>query len=249
MKHILGWNEWHIHPFTYLYVFVFFLNGSLDHYLSALFIVCFHEMFHYVFAKKYQFEVEKVEVLPFGAFLSLQDYGMHHVIEEYIVIIAGLSSHFFLYLFFTFFMDMEYLHTLNRLVFFFNILPIYPLDGSKLVLLTLSLFMDYQRAIQFQIKLSIFSLCVLMTLQPNIGYLIVYLYLIYINYSYIKEYRYYLIRLFLQRKDNPLYQKIKINKKWKWYRPYHNIYFFNQHYYDENQMLEKLIRGLKNNVK
>ena len=52
-----------------------------------------HEFGHYYFAKKFNFEIEKVEIFPFGAFLSLNDYGTHHIIEELVIVMAGPSTH------------------------------------------------------------------------------------------------------------------------------------------------------------
>lgn len=243
MKHILGWNDWHIHPFTYVYILIFLLSHKLHYYIGALFIVCFHEWCHYIFARLFHFEIHKVEILPFGAFLSLEDYGLHHVLEEGIVIMAGLSSHVLILLALSV-IKIPYLSSINYLVFIFNLLPIYPLDGSKLILILLSFFMDYQKAIRIQIKCSIFFLCILMSRYLEMGYLIVYLYLIYANYCYIREYRYYLIRLYINRKTISLYHTIKINKSLKWYRPYHNVYQLEQHYFDERELLDIFIKNI-----
>ncbi len=135
MKSIKGWSDWYIHPFTLIYLIAAWLNDNLFAYLSALFIVCTHEFGHYYFAKKFNFEIEKVEIFPFGAFLSLNDYGTHHIIEELVIVMAGLSTHLGMFIVIKVFFDSEYLLAVNQLVFVFNLLPIYPLDGSKILLL------------------------------------------------------------------------------------------------------------------
>lgn len=246
MKRILGWNDWYIHPFTLLYIGVAYLNNSLLAYVQALGIVCFHEMFHYLFAKLYHFEIESVEVLPFGAFLSLQDYGVHHVVEELITILAGLCSHFFLYFIIVYFGSDPYLLAVNKLVFIFNVLPIYPLDGSKIILLVLSFFMDYQKAIQLQIKISILGLSILVVIQPHLSHLVVYAYLLYLNYQYIKEYRVYLIRLYTSRRHKQMYHKYKIHDDYIFYRPYHNMYQKGHTFYEEKEIITELIKRIKN---
>ncbi len=44
---------------------------------------------------------------------------------------AGLSTHSGMFIVIKVFFDSEYLLAVNQLVFVFNLLPIYPLDGSK----------------------------------------------------------------------------------------------------------------------
>lgn len=213
----------------------------------ALGIVCFHEMFHYIFAKIYHFDIDGVEVLPFGAFLSLQDYGLHHIVEELVTILAGLCSHLFLYFIIMYFGANPYLLAVNKLVFIFNILPIYPLDGSKIILLISSVFMDYQKAIKLQIKISILALSILVIVQPETSHLVVYAYLLYLNYQYIKEYRVYLIRLYTNRRHIKMYKKYKIHDRYVFFRPYQNIYRINETVYHEEEVVTQLIKRIKNN--
>ena len=245
MKSIKGWNNWYIHPFTLIYLLISVLNDNFFNYISALIIVCVHEYGHYYFAKKFDFEIDKVEIFPFGAFLSVNDYGVHHICEELIMVMAGLAVHLPIYVIIEIFIGSQYLLEVNRLVFIFNLLPIYPLDGSKILLLLLSLIKDYYQAIKLQIKISLLSLSVLIVLYNEIGYLLVYFYLLYANYEYIKEFRYMIIRLYLNRFHQNKYKLYKINRKYSFYRPYNNIYIINGKTYQEEQVLQFLIKKLK----
>lgn len=245
MKSIKGWNNWYIHPFTVMYLLISIINNNFFNYVSALLIVCIHEYGHYYFAKKFNFEIEKVEIFPFGAFLSVNDYGMHHIFEELIMLMAGLAMHLPIYFIIEIFIKNQYLLEVNRLVFVFNLLPIYPLDGSKIILLLLSLCKDYYQAIKLQIKISLLSLSILIVLYNKIGYLFVYFYLLYANYEYIREFRYMIIRLYLKRMQHNQYKYCKINHDFNFYRPYCNIYIIDGKTYNERQMLQFLIKKLK----
>lgn len=245
MKSIKGWNNWYIHPFTLIYLLISVLNNNFFNYISALIIVCVHEYGHYYFAKKFDFEIDKVEIFPFGAFLSVNDYGVHHICEELIMLMAGLAVHLPIYFIIEIFIGSQYLLEVNRLVFIFNLLPIYPLDGSKILLLLLSLVKDYYQAIKLQIKISLLSLSILIVLYNKIGYLLVYFYLLYANYEYIKEFRYMIIRLYLNRLHQNQYKLYKVNHKFNFYRPYNNIYIMEGKTYQEEQVLQFLIKKLK----
>ena len=247
MKSIKGWRDWDVHPFTLVYLFVSVLNNDFYRYFSALVIVCIHEYGHYYFAKKFKFEIDKVEIFPFGAFLSLNDFGLHHICQELIMLLGGLVVHLPLYIVIKIFIGSSYLLEINKLVFVFNILPIYPLDGSKIILLLLSLFKDYYHAVKLQIKISLLTLSILIVLYIEIGYLFVYFYLLYGNYKYIKEFRFMIIRLFLKRLDGNEYKRYKINKRMCFYRPYNNIYVIDGNVFNEEKMLKKLIKNLKTN--
>ena len=244
MKRISGWSDWHIHPFTFVYLFFACINRTFVEYVAALAIVCFHEFFHYAWAKHYKFDITGVQVLPFGAFLNLSDFGLHHIIEELIVIVAGLSSHLFLYCMIVLSGSDPYLLAVNRLVLLFNILPIYPLDGSKIFLLLTSLILPYKKAIQLQIKVSILSLSILIFHIMEISYIVIYGYLIYCNYQYIKEYRYLLARLYTNRCYQTMYKRIKVNHSYVLYRPYQNVYLIDQSILQEKEVVEKLIEKL-----
>lgn len=249
MKSIKGWNDWYIHPFTLVYLIAAWFSDNLIAYISALVIVCIHEYGHYYFAKKFNFEIDRVEIFPFGAFLSINDYGVHHIVEELVMIMAGLSMHLGIYVVVKLCFVNEYLLEVNRLVFIFNLLPIYPLDGSKIMLLLFSLCLDYSKAIKLQIKVSLLSLSILIVLYNQVGYYLVYCYLIYINYCYIKEFRYIIIRLYLKRMNNNQYKHLKINNKYIFFRPFINYYLINNHGYQEKEVLQYLIKNIKSNVK
>ena len=182
MKSIKGWRDWDVHPFTLVYLFVSVLNNDFYRYFSALVIVCIHEYGHYYFAKKFKFEIDKVEIFPFVC-LSLNDFGLHHICQELIMLLGALAVHLPLYIVIKIFIGSSYLLEINKLVFVFNILPIYPLDGSKIILLLLSLFKDYYHAVKLQIKISLLTLSISIVLYNEIGYLFVYFYLLYGNYK------------------------------------------------------------------
>ncbi|MFQ9072670.1 MAG: site-2 protease family protein [Faecalibacillus faecis] len=58
---------------------------------------------------------------------------------------------------------------INIYILIFNLLPVYPLDGSKLLLLFLSYVIDYQKAMQIQIKVSLLFICILWIITKQIG--------------------------------------------------------------------------------
>lgn len=243
MKRIKGWSNIKIHPFTVLYLFFALIVKKIDVYLLALFVVILHEMGHYFMAMWLSFDIEKVEILPFGAFLSLYDYGRHPVIHELLVVLAGPFINLVLLIPLQW-LGNAYLIEINRMVMFFNLMPIYPLDGSKVILLVLSYFMNYQNCFRIQIKISVLTICIFMILNKQIGSLIVYLYLLLQNIDYIKNYRFILIQTILN--DDLPKKKTYIHYDLLYRRPYENIYYIHQHIYSFEQMKIHVIKSIKN---
>lgn len=242
MMNIKIFNYFYIHFLTIVYFFMAWYVNILDLYLVTLLMVLIHEMGHFVMAKYYNFSINKVLILPFGAFLSLNDFGRHHILEELLVLLGGLSTHLIIYVFLGLFNMDYYYYEINRLILVFNLLPIYPLDGSKILLLLLSLVMDYYQALMLQIKISVLLLSCLIVLCFKGGYIIVYLFIIYSLYNYYKNIKYIYIDCLLNTSRNSVYRKCKLNKKLKFYRPYCNYYLINNKLYHESDLVNILIK-------
>ena len=90
-----------IHPLTYLYLLLAFISGS-SYYVAFLFFSILHEIGHYLVALYFSFEIEKIMILPFGAFLSLKDLGKHYVYEEIGMLLCGPFINLICFIFFLF---------------------------------------------------------------------------------------------------------------------------------------------------
>lgn len=56
-----------IHPLTFLYLLAAVIVHSSD-YIAFLIFSILHEIGHYIIALYFSFDIEKIEILPFGAF-------------------------------------------------------------------------------------------------------------------------------------------------------------------------------------
>src|SRR4051794_7603514 len=106
-------------------------------------IIFIHEMGHAVAASFFSWRIKKISLLPFGGVAEMDEHGNRPLKEEAIVTIAGPLQHVWM-------MGLAYvLYQLswvspdlygqfiefNVMVLVFNLLPIWPLDGGKLVYL------------------------------------------------------------------------------------------------------------------
>jgi len=147
-------RHFHIHPLFWFLIGVGVLTGSLIQLLIIFFIVLFHELGHYGMARYFKWRIRSVMIWPFGGVLETDEYHTRPVKEEVLVILAGPLQHLWIWLFILFAESihllssgvLELLALYNVLIFCFNILPIYPLDGGKLLFLLLSIHLPFVKA-------------------------------------------------------------------------------------------------------
>lgn len=119
---------------------ILIFNGFYNLYLSILvFIsVIFHEFGHCLAAKKYGINTESICIYPIGGIAFLNSEG-NTPIQSLIIAIFGPLFSFLLFCIFAIiysFFEIEIfikLSLMNFIIFLFNLLPAYPLDGGRIL--------------------------------------------------------------------------------------------------------------------
>lgn len=102
----------------------------------------------------YKWNVEKVLVLPFGALSIFKEDINRPLKEEFIILILGPL---FQIIFVSFYLNFNYsenVEVINNALLFFNLMPIYPLDGSKLLNIILNKITSFKKSQLLTIYLS-----------------------------------------------------------------------------------------------
>ncbi len=129
-----------IHPLFFLAIAVAIFFSATDFLIALTVAVLLHELAHAVIAKQVGAVVSSITLTPFGGALKLQSKILTPY-QQNLIYWAGPIASLLLSLFFgvmvwlfpTFFMFFEYLVVANFIVGVVNLLPIYPLDGSKIL--------------------------------------------------------------------------------------------------------------------
>jgi len=202
----------HIHPLLWLVIGLAIMTAHFIELSLFLFIILVHELGHAGAASFFSWRIKRISLLPFGGVAEMEEHGNRPLKEEMIVILAGPFQHFWMmggaYLLFQYSLmpDVIYQHFIqfNLMVLFFNLLPIWPLDGGKLIFLWLSLYYPFPDAHRKCLFLSIGSIAVfiLITLyiSPfNLNIWVVVSFLLFSLYHEWKQGRYIFIRFLLER--------------------------------------------------
>lgn len=157
-----------IHPLTIIFALLSFLFGKFDLFLVYFLSVIMHEFSHYLVAKKLGYFCERIVIYPSGALLSgsTDEFGFK---DEIIISFAGpiyniIVSIFCVFLWWIFpeiyNFTADFL-VANLAIAFFNLLPIFPLDGGRVVLAILSSNTNRKLACRITKSITIFFSLVL----------------------------------------------------------------------------------------
>lgn len=232
-----------IHPIFYVTSLIILFTGFFKNFYMFLIILLFHELGHILMGILFKWKIKNIIILPFGA-LTIFDEGITKpLIEEFIITIMGPMFQIIIYLVLRNFYDVTLMHY-GLLIF--NLLPIIPLDGSKIINIILNLFFPFKISLNLTILLSfvlIASLGLYLIYQFNFVLILVLLCLFVKVLREFKDKDYTLNRFFYERYYFPrkyLYNKIIIgNRIDKMFKEYKHIFKVKNNYYTEHEILRK----------
>ena len=185
-----------------LFALIFYFTGQIEIYCLCLLFALIHELGHVLVARILG---NKFKIMPFGFSIFLQtnieDYnkkikkGNMYVLKNLIISIAGPITNIIIFLV-TFFLPIELMLKekiiyINAIIAIFNLIPMYPLDGSKILQNALKLFCSNKESYKYtnivaNATLIIFTIfcSVFILYAKNIAIVAILIYLWYIN---IKE--------------------------------------------------------------
>lgn len=175
-------------------------------------IVFIHELGHAVVAHHYNWRIKAITLLPFGGQMEVDEHGNRPFKEELLVIIAGPLQHVWMVLLAYLFLQLDWISMsfyttffyYNVMILIFNLLPIWPLDGGKLVYIYFSLKRSFLSSHQLIIHLSaifliLFSIFMLLFNPFNLSTWIIIGFLGFSLYFEYKQKRYTFMRFLIDR--------------------------------------------------
>ncbi|MDE3839763.1 stage IV sporulation protein FB [Bacillus methanolicus] len=202
----------HIHPLLWVVIAIAVLTARFIELCLFLLIIFIHEMGHAAAASLFSWRIKKISLLPFGGVAEVEEHGNRPLMEEAAIILAGPLQHIWMmglaFLFNELSLLPDYLYGLfiqfNFMILIFNFLPIWPLDGGKLLFLMFSLRHSFPDAHKITLLISIgsivlFTFITLLTAPVNLNVWIVIAFLAYSVYNEWKQMRFVFIRFLLER--------------------------------------------------
>lgn len=252
MKTILNKIEFH---YTYIIVAIgFVLTGYFSNLIIFTSLIIFHEFGHYFMCLLYKIKVNKIIIYPYGGLLQVENVINKDINEELIIAIMGI---FFQTIYYTVIFILyrynyirDYIFNIYTLYHFsmliFNVLPISPLDGFKILNLILSKIFYFRLANYISLIISIIMIILIFIKGVNnYSYIMIIFILIDNTYKYYKQLKYIYNKFILERylyKFN--YNKLKIiNNKNKMYKNKLHIFKIDNKYIKEKDYLKKIMEN------
>ena len=185
-----------------IFVLIFFITNQIKIYILLMIFACLHELGHLIFGMILGFKPYLFEIKPIGFSVSfnnaIEDYnkkikkGNLLELKKIFVYIAGpmvnILVSFILYFFnIDILLKVELIY-LNLILAFVNLLPIYPLDGGRILKCILCIsyglkksYIITERVSVVVIVLILFASSILVLKVHNFGLLLIILYLVYIK--------------------------------------------------------------------
>lgn len=206
-----------------------------------------HEGMHVLAGYIFHYPVEKIIIYPFGVCAQMEYIGYGNIAKELLIVVAGPSVHLLFPYFFRWlaaasvisYPYMEYLQMLNMSIFIFNILPIYPLDGGRIIQCLAHSVLPFRKAQISTLLISVINLYLLFYyrfLSGLNGWII----LVFLGFQIIVGFRQLTlaqISFYHYRYLHPVKGRDKLNKGDDLYRARHNIMWRKNGWMDEHQWL------------
>ena len=200
-----------INYLTYLVIVLFLFSGFKNNLKYILLVFTVHELGHIFFCKLFKVEIISVEVYPFGGVIKLNNFINSSLIMQFLISSGGLIFQLFL-----FFIKNPFINSYNMYFLLINIIPVIPLDGSKILLNTLCCFFSYYKSLIITNFISIFSLIIVIFFTRNITFFIFSLVFIIRD---LRNFLYYFNKFLLERylydfnyKKSKNYKKLDLKK-------------------------------------
>ena len=155
--------------FFYVILFLALISGLFKDIITFFLVIFIHELGHILMSNIFKWNIEKIEFNVYGGFITYDDVIDKPFIEEFLISIGGFIMQGLLYILCCILFKYNVINTnelslinmYNKSIFIFNLIPIYPLDGSKILNIILNLFLPYKLSLKI---LNIISFILLITL-------------------------------------------------------------------------------------
>jgi len=210
-------------------------------------IILVHELGHFLCALFLHVPVDKICLYPFGGISKFKNKLNIPLKQEFLILLMGPFVQVMFMLLIKQYLPISYQELFllyNRNILIFNLLPIYPLDGGKLLNILLAYHLSFKKSFTISILFSFFIivflfLAFLKNMKLNLFLLLCLLF--FRVYEEYKKRRIYQEKFLLERylEPNSFKKHCKVENILEFRRDRKHIVKGERRYYTEKEALEK----------
>lgn len=223
------------------------LTASFIPFFIISFLIIIHELGHFLTAKFLKVEVDKIIIYPLGGISKFNMPINIAMKKEFLILVAGPIFQVLAYIILLKILpDYQKMITIYHYgILMFNLLPIYPLDGGKLINLLLSLKIPLKMSLYLTMYVSyLFTLLLFIINMKNMNLNIIIM-IVFLIYKIEKEHQqiHIIYKKFLLERYLHNYQfknSILIKNQEQFHRDKRHLIQIGNHYYLEREFLDKM---------
>lgn len=240
-------NKISIDKSCYIFIILAILSARFQIVLLISILLLVHECGHFFTALLFKWPTEKIVFYPFGGISKFSHAINCSLKEEILVLLMGPIMQLICYyilisldIFTNYYQDIT---TINYSILIFNLLPIYPLDGGRLLHCFICYFTSYNLSFKIIYLLSYFLLTIILLIfiyNPSLNLILVFILLLIKLVKEQKLTNYYKEKFLLERYlYNYKFKKSKIvSDENSFKRDYHHLLKINKNYFLEEEYLK-----------
>lgn len=218
-----------LNNYTLILLFLSLITGLFKEIMVVFTIIIIHELGHYILMYYYGWNVKKINIYPFGGITVLDELIDKPLKQEMIITLMGPIFQEMLFII-VFFLHKKYIisdyifelfRNYNFSILLFNLLPIVPLDGSKILNVILNKFFNFRLSYTLGIVISIMILipCIFL-FKLDYSYYVIIMFLAFQIFYNIKSkkivYKRFILEKILYKNNYTSIKKVKnVNKMYR----------------------------------
>lgn len=236
----------------------YFVLAIRFHFFSLIvwtfFMIAIHELGHILVAQLYKVPISKISIYPFGILADLEDIDDFPTKVEWMIAFAGPFFQIISFILFNILYQYQflslnqvnYLQMMNGQLFLFNLMPIYPLDGGRIVRSFFHRVLPYKKAQWMTLAVSV-VMAIYLVLQSWISkpWLLIFI-VLYVGYMYhqLQEIEFQRLRFYFHRLYQDVNYDTKVHRHNDLYRDKSNILVYKNSRIREKEWLKRLFHSV-----
>ena len=239
---------------TFFILLLIFLTGQFKPILIFLILSGIHELGHLTACLIFKVKLKKMTILPFGFNLEIENKISLKSYQEMIIYLSGP---------FMYFINLVLLHQIyahgiisqitfqfainaNIALNLFNLLPIYPLDGFRVLNCFTHYLLPYKKSLIISLFISLFFFAALLVYNFYNPQIVITLFLFFMQFQFIKEIPLLYKKFLLSKTFNKKHKKFKVLNNYLMYKECNNYKIENDQLLDDKKIALKLLSQQKN---
>lgn len=193
---------------TYVIVLLSFLAGYFEYTFLTIIIIIVHEMGHFLTGCFLKLKVKEISLFMFGGVTIFDEDLNLNIFKELLVVVMGPVVQMLFYMIvyylytkgFVSVNTMKKVSTINLILLEFNLLPILPLDGGKILNNILDLILSYDLAHKVSLAVSFLALPLVFLFDNKLIIILVFVSLLMRLFEEINWHKFRINKLLLERK-------------------------------------------------